>query len=201
MLCPCPLWRDRTCRVRRVRRGKLARSRLDPQRCMATVPTLLMVAKFKESGESHMAEHTSSAPWRITCDVSEVSAEQIAQLYESVGFGTADDYRADGQLISKLFAPGVYGFFAKHRSDDSLLGMIRLLSDDYLTSWIAEVCVHPSYQRQGIGSSLVRAASERFSHTSIYAEVLSDQTARFSACGIVPRAKLVACSRAALPRH
>jgi ribosomal protein S18 acetylase RimI-like enzyme len=148
-----------------------------------------------------MADQTSSCPWRITSEVSEVSADQVAQLYESVGFGTADDYRADGQLISKLFAPGVYGFFAKNQSDNSLLGMIRLLSDDYLTSWIAEVCVHPACQSQGIGSALVRAASERFSHTSIYAEVLSGQTAPFTACGIVPRAKLIACSRGAVPSH
>jgi GNAT superfamily N-acetyltransferase len=176
----------------------LTQSGLDLTRSMATVPSPFIVARSNESGLG--IAHASSS-WRITSDLSEVSAEQVAQLYESVGFGIADDYRADGQLISKLFAPGVYGFFAKDRSGNSLLGMIRLLSDDYLTSWIAEVCVHPACQRQGIGSALVRAASERFSHTSIYAEVLSDQTARFAACGITPRDKLIACSRGALPSH
>lgn len=57
--------------------------------------------------------------------------------------------------------------------------------------------MHPDWQRKGIGGALVERIIERFGHTAIFLEAFADQTDFFAKRGITPKAKLVACSRAA----
>jgi len=125
--------------------------------------------------------------------LSGVEANQIAALYESVGFGDACDYAGE-DLISKIFGPGVFGFFAFDVA--RLVGMARILSDDFVTSWIAEVCVAPEHQRQGIGSTLLKMVNSRFAHTALYAEAFAHTVRLLEQAGITSKSKLVACSRA-----
>lgn len=138
-----------------------------------------------------------TASVRYSTDASEVGDQALAALYESVGFGTAEAYLAKSDFAARVFAPGVYGVFA---FDDGgqLVGMARVLSDDFLCSWIAEVCVAPAWQRQSIGSSLIARVVERFGHTAIYTEAFAEKVGLFSTAGIRAKSKLVACSRAAL---
>src|SRR3712207_273743 len=55
---------------------------------------------------------------------------------------------------------------AKHvmtaRADGELVGLIRVLTDFAFNAFIADLAVHPRYQRQGIGSRLVCAATSRY---------------------------------------
>jgi GNAT superfamily N-acetyltransferase len=41
---------------------------------------------------------------------------------------------------------------------DQLVGAVRVLSDGYLFACVAEILVHPNYQRQGLGKRLMDAA-------------------------------------------
>ncbi|WP_265705737.1 GNAT family N-acetyltransferase [Verminephrobacter aporrectodeae] len=124
--------------------------------------------------------------------VSSITLEQIADLYDSVGFGVADGYKSQENLLDRLFGHGCHGFFAIH--DERLIGMVRVLSDDVICSWVAEACIHPDWQKQGVGRALFNMVTRRFEHTSIYLEALSSQVGFFSKMGIHPESKLVACS-------
>lgn len=129
--------------------------------------------------------------------VTDVRIEDVASLYESVGFGVAEQYTRDVKTMDALFGSGAYAFFAREPGNHKMIGMVRVLSDDRFCTWVAEVCVDPEYQRLGIGSELIRLVVERFGHTAIYGEALSEQTDFFAKLGIKPRKSLVAISRAA----
>ncbi|MBI2779548.1 MAG: GNAT family N-acetyltransferase, partial [Gammaproteobacteria bacterium] len=113
-----------------------------------------------------------------------------------VGFGSAEIYKEDESFIKAIFGAGVYGFFAFTEKDHRLVGLARVLSDDKVCSWIAEVCVHPDWQGKGVGGKLLDMVINRFGHTAIYVEAFADQTEFFANRGIKPKKKLVACSRA-----
>lgn len=130
----------------------------------------------------------------FTTDIGRIDMKRLAALYESVGFGTAEDYAVPPISLERLFGPGAYGFFAL--DGERLVGMARVLSDDVLCSWIAEMGVHPDWQGQGIGGALLDRINGRFKDTALYAEAFTDQEAFFVKRGIHPQSRVVACGRA-----
>ena len=132
-------------------------------------------------------------------DVSGVTIDELANLYESVGFGRREHYVHVPNSIGKMFCQGVYGFFAS--VGNRLVGMTRVFSDDQSCSWIAEICVHPDWQRRGVGHALVEQVNKRFPHTALYCEALDDSVDFLIKVGIKPKAKLVACSRSPLNKN
>jgi len=125
-----------------------------------------------------------------------VTLEEVAELYEAVGFGTRDHYLSNPKMLERLFGPGVFGFFARS-AQGKLVGFARVMSDDAVCAWIAEVCVNPSYQCNGIGTALGKLVVDRFGHLAIYADGLTERNdLKFLAkLGCVPRRQLIACSR------
>lgn len=136
-------------------------------------------------------------PYTYSTCISDITLDAMADLYESVGFGSAETYKADEDFIKSIFGAGAYGFFTFTESDHRLVGMARVLSDDKICSWIAEVCVHPDWQGKGVGGRLLDMVINRFGHTAIYVEAFADQSEFFGKYGIKPKKKLIACSRAA----
>lgn len=132
----------------------------------------------------------------IISDPTRIDARQLAELLESVGFGAATNYLAIPNFKDRMFAANMFGFFAIDRESEALAGYVRVLGDDFITSWVAEICVSPPLQGRGIGTQLMRAVIERFGHTAIYADAMFERTSLFAQCGIVPRRQLTACSRA-----
>ncbi|MGE5506825.1 MAG: GNAT family N-acetyltransferase [Actinomycetota bacterium] len=78
--------------------------------------------------------------------------------------------------------------------DGRLIGFARVISDDCICSWIAEVCVRPEWQGQGVGGQLVDAVVDRFAHTAIYCDAPSNQVEFVAKRGLSPRRTLVACA-------
>lgn len=132
-------------------------------------------------------EFTFSNDWRA------LDIQSLHQVYASVDFGFSDDADLPPEMLEKLFPPGTYGFFAYH--GELLIGAARVLSDDILDSWISEICVHPNWQRQGIGTKLLEMINLRFPHTYLFAEPFHEQKLYFGNCGLRPRRKLFACGR------
>ncbi len=134
----------------------------------------------------------------LVSGLSGIEMRSIASLYESVGFGTADAYMADPSLLARMFDKAGYGVFAVRDDEpERVIGCARILSDNVVTSWLAEICVHPDFQRQGIGSAIMDEVLNKFGHTAIYSEIFEQNVGFFSSLGVVPRKKLVVVSRAA----
>ena len=77
-----------------------------------------------------------------------LSKKALADLYVSVGFGKQENYKDCDDMVEGMFGPGVFGIFAF--DNGALIGLARVLSDDYLVAWIAEIVVHPDWQNNGI---------------------------------------------------
>lgn len=136
----------------------------------------------------------SDPGYELTTDIERIDLSSLGALYEAVGFGTAENYEHRDVTLDKLFGLGTYGFFAI--KDRQLIGMIRVLSDDCMCSWVAEICVLPDWQNRGVGRALLDQVCERFSHTPIYADAFKGQENFFTGSGIMPQSKVVACGRA-----
>lgn len=136
----------------------------------------------------------------VTADTSRVTAEQIAAINGALGFGTADFYMATPDFLSRLFGPGVFGFFAIDPASGQPAGFLRALSDGYIVAWIAELCVLPEYQRKGIGTALLEAASARFADLALYADPFDHNFEFFTKRGLPRRPILIACARGPVKR-
>lgn len=112
----------------------------------------------------------------------------------------AKDYLAVDDFRQRfLDGANVFAAFATMQSDSRLLGMVRVFSDETFVTYVAELCVDPDARNRGIGTALMEAIVQRFQQTAIFTEAFSGSEKLFSAVGITPKGKLVACSRAPGP--
>lgn len=133
-----------------------------------------------------------ATPFNIRLAPLNVEPSALAELYASVSWGTVLDY--DDAHVRALLAGAT--FCATAEVSDRTVGLVRAFSDKVAVTWIAEILVHPSTQRQGIGRALVETVLSEFGHTAIYAEALVGTERFFERVGIAPRPKrIVACSR------
>lgn len=121
-------------------------------------------------------------------------AAQISIAYISVGMG----HQYSNDFIEKLYEKSTYYVLAM--VEDKVVGLIRVLSDEFLTSWIAEVLVLPDYQNKGIGSEMLNRVKEKYKKTAIYAHTsVGGSTDFFVKNGIPAREQLLGCAIA--PQH
>lgn len=95
---------------------------------------------------------------------------EILSLYSSVGW-TA--YTDTPEALRKGFENSLLILAAYE--GDQLLGIIRVVGDGYTIVWIQDILVSPNQQRKGIGSALIQAVLERFSHVR-QIELATDNT-------------------------
>ncbi len=81
----------------------------------------------------------------------------ILSLYNSVNW-TA--YTDDPESLKAGFDNSLLILAAC--KDDELLGLIRAVGDGQTIVYIQDILVFPEYQRQGIGTALVKAVLDRF---------------------------------------
>lgn len=94
--------------------------------------------------------------------------EKLLDLYNSVGW-TA--YTKDLNVMKKLL-PGALSYTSAW-DGDRLVGLIRTVGDGCSILYIQDLLVHPDYQRQGIGQTLVTqtvAAAENIRQIFLSAE-------------------------------
>ena len=85
--------------------------------------------------------------------------EEILNLYASVGW-TA--YTAQPESLKRGFENSMLVLAAYE--GDQLLGIIRAVGDGHTIVFVQDILVYPDYQRKGIGSALLKAILERYSH-------------------------------------
>ncbi|MDV7340208.1 GNAT family N-acetyltransferase [Terasakiella sp. A23] len=134
--------------------------------------------------------------WLVTTDKGAVNKGDLVDLYHKVGCGVPDCVEDKNAYMDSLFGAGCYGFFVFEQG--RVIGCARVMSDDLVSTWVAELIVHPDWQDLGVGTSLVKALKERFKYTSIHLDALLGQQGFFEKNGIKPRDRLVACTWTAL---
>ena len=103
------------------------------------------------------------------------SAEEILPLYNSVGW---TNYTRDPAMLQRAYANSLLTLAAF--DGDRLVGIVRAVGDGASVVFVQDLLVLPQYQRQGIGTALLREVLARFS--GVYQlHLLTDNTPQTTA--------------------
>ena len=84
---------------------------------------------------------------------------EILNLYESVGWinYTNNPKMLENAYVNSLKILGAY-------EDEKLIGIIRVVGDGHSVVFIQDLLVYPEYQRQGIGTALLKQILLDYKH-------------------------------------
>ena len=99
--------------------------------------------------------------------------DELRELYASVGWSA---YTQDVAALVRAIRNSTYVVSA--RSDGRLIGLARVMSDDVSICYVQDILVRPDYQHQGIGTRLLSACLERFSHARQKVLITDDEEAQ-----------------------
>lgn len=86
-----------------------------------------------------------------------VKLEDVFHLYQAVGW---TNYTNQPKMLEQSLSHSLVIYLAL--DGDAVVGLIRLVGDGFSSVFVQDLIVLPSYQRQGIGSSLMKQALEDF---------------------------------------
>ena len=86
-----------------------------------------------------------------------VKLEDVFYLYQAVGW---TNYTNQPQMLEQALSHSLAIYLAL--DGDAVVGLIRLVGDGFSLVFVQDLIVLPSYQRQGIGSSLMKETLEDF---------------------------------------
>ena len=117
--------------------------------------------------------------------------KEILALYASVGWTAYTDHP---ETLKRGFEKSLLTLAAYE--GDALLGLIRLVGDGETVIFIQDLLVCPEHQRRGVGTALVKAVLNRFSHVR-QIELATDDTEKTKAfyrrCGFLPMKEIGCC--------
>ena len=87
-----------------------------------------------------------------------ISFEEILPLYEAVGW---TNYTTNPTMLKNALEHSLFLISARDE-DGKLVGCLRAVGDGYSILYIQDIIVLPEYQRQGIGTQLLRQTLEHF---------------------------------------
>ena len=82
-----------------------------------------------------------------------VSIDDVLHLYQAVGW---TNYTNQPQMLEQSLAHSLAIYVA--RDGEKIVGLVRLVGDGFSLVFVQDLIVLPSYQRQGIGSDLMKEA-------------------------------------------
>ena len=82
-----------------------------------------------------------------------VKLENVLHLYQAVGW---TNYTHQPQMLEKSLSHSLAIYLAL--DGEAIVGLVRLVGDGFSSVFVQDLIVLPSYQRQGIGSALVKEA-------------------------------------------
>ena len=84
---------------------------------------------------------------------SSVSIDDVLPLYQAVGW---TNYTNQLQMLEQALSHSLATYLA--RDGEEIVGLVRLVGDGFSSVFVQDLIVLPSYQRQGIGSNLMKEA-------------------------------------------
>ena len=82
-----------------------------------------------------------------------VKLEDVLHLYQAVGW---TNYTHQPEMLEQALSHSLVIYVAL--DGDAVVGLIRLVGDGFSSVFVQDLIVLPSYQRQGIGSNLMKEA-------------------------------------------
>ena len=96
---------------------------------------------------------------KITKETS-VSLDDVLHLYQAVGW---TNYTNQPQMLSQALSHSLATYLA--RDGEEVVGLVRLIGDGFSSVFVQDLIVLPTYQRQGIGSALMKQALSDYKDT------------------------------------
>ena len=106
----------------------------------------------------------------IICEYMQYIEQEILPLYASVGWTAYTDHP---EQLRKGFENSMLTLAAYE--DEQLLGIIRTVGDGHTIVFVQDILVFPEYQGKGVGSALLQAILDRYSHVR-QIELATDNT-------------------------
>ena len=82
-----------------------------------------------------------------------VKLEDVLHLYQAVGW---TNYTDQSEMLEQALSHSLAIYVAL--DGDAVVGLIRLVGDGFSSVFVQDLIVLPSYQRQGLGSALMKEA-------------------------------------------
>ena len=101
-----------------------------------------------------------------------VNLEDVLHLYQAVGW---TNYTHQPEMLEQALSHSLVIYLAL--DGDAVVGLIRLVGDGFSSVFVQDLIVLPSYQRQGIGSALMKEALEDYKD-AYQVQLVTDQTER-----------------------
>ena len=99
-----------------------------------------------------------------------VSIDDVLHLYQAVGW---TNYTHQPQMLEQALSHSLTTYLA--RDGEEIVGLVRLVGDGFSSVFVQDLIVLPSYQRQGIGSALMKEALGDFKD-AYQVQLVTDQT-------------------------
>ena len=96
---------------------------------------------------------------KITKETS-VSLDDVLHLYQAVGW---TNYTNQPQMLAQALTHSLAIYLA--RDGEKIVGLVRLIGDGFSSVFVQDLIVLPTYQRQGIGSTLMKQALSDYKDT------------------------------------
>ena len=99
-----------------------------------------------------------------------VKLEDVLHLYQAVGW---INYTNQPQMLEQALPHSLAVYLAF--DGEKIVGLIRLVGDGFSSVFVQDLIVLPSYQRQGIGSALMKEALEDYKD-AYQVQLVTEQT-------------------------
>ena len=99
-----------------------------------------------------------------------VKLEDVLHLYQAVGW---TNYTNQPQMLEQALSHSLVIYVAL--DGDAVVGLIRLIGDGLSSVFVQDLIVLPIYQRQGIGSALMKEALEDYKD-AYQVQLVTEQT-------------------------
>jgi ribosomal protein S18 acetylase RimI-like enzyme len=135
---------------------------------------------------------SSESGIEITNDVTRIDPVALVELYNSVGWME----NREGKLEkAAAMLERIAGSVGALDGDGRLVGFVKILSDGWLYTTIAEIIVHPDFHRRGIGRLMMERVRADWGETPIFLETFAENREFFEKCGYRTREKMIVCSK------
>ena len=101
-----------------------------------------------------------------------VKLEDVLHLYQAVGW---TNYTNQPQMLEQALSHSLVIYLAL--DGNAVVGLIRLVGDGFSSVFVQDLIVLPSYQRQGIGSLLMKEALKDYKD-AYQVQLVTEETER-----------------------